>query len=97
MSVICQAISTFIASAIFGFVINWNLSLFTIAFVPLMIIGVTFSTKIVSSQMSSDKEVTEKAAKIAIEAIGCIRTVASLHQEKYFLCKYIDVLDSNLK
>ncbi len=97
MSVILQAISTFVASAILGFVINWRLSLFTIAFVPLIVIGTTIATKIVSAQLSSDKEADEKATKTATEAIGGIRTVASLHKENYFLTKYIEILESKLK
>jgi ABC-type bacteriocin/lantibiotic exporter with double-glycine peptidase domain len=97
MSVICQAISTFIASATFGFVLNWNLSLLTLAFTPLIVAGTTISIRLIGSQLASDKKVTEEAAKIAIEVIGGIRTVASLHQEKYFLTKYTDVLQSKLK
>jgi ABC-type bacteriocin/lantibiotic exporter with double-glycine peptidase domain len=97
MSVLSQALSTFLASAIFGFVFNWKLSLLTLAFMPLIIIGTTFSIKIIGSHLTGDKKSTEKATKIAIEAISGIRTVASLHQEKYFLCKYTDVLEATLK
>jgi ABC-type bacteriocin/lantibiotic exporter with double-glycine peptidase domain len=97
MSVICQAITTFVSSAIFGFVINWKLSLLTIASMPLIVIGSVISINIVSSQLTSDKEATEKSSKIAIEAIGGIRTVTSLHKEEYFLSKYIQILESKLK
>ncbi len=97
MSVICQAISTFIASVMIGFAINWNLSLFTIAFVPLIVIGTTFSMKIESDQMSGESHVIENATKIAIEAIGDIRTVASLHQQNYFLTKFTKNLETNMR
>jgi ATP-binding cassette subfamily B (MDR/TAP) protein 1 len=97
MSVVCQAISTFLASSIFGFLFNWRLSLVTLAFMPLTIFGATVAIKIISSHSISNKESTEKSAKIAIQAISAIRTVASLHQEKYFLSRYTRVLESNIK
>ncbi|CAG2164999.1 unnamed protein product [Oppiella nova] len=96
MSVISQAVSTFLASCIFGFVFNWKLSLLTLAFMPFIIFSVMLSMRIVSKLSTTDKEATEQASKIAIEAISGIRTVVSLNQEKYFLQKYTQVLDDKI-
>ncbi|CAG2103482.1 unnamed protein product, partial [Medioppia subpectinata] len=97
MSAISQAMSTFIASCIFGFFYNWKLSLVTLAFMPFIIFSVVVSMKIVSKHSTSDKEAAEKASKIAIEAIGGIRTVVSLNQQKYFLHKFTQVLAEKIK
>ena len=97
MSVICQALSTIVSSTIIGLIINWKLSLLTIALMPLIIIGTFISTMIVSSQLSSDNQVVETASKIAIEAISNIRTVISLNKQNYFLAKYTSVLESKLR
>jgi ATP-binding cassette subfamily B (MDR/TAP) protein 1 len=97
MSVICQALSTIISSTIIGLIINWKLSLLTIALMPLIIIGTFISTMIVSSQLSSDNQAIETASKIAIEAISNIRTVVSLNKQNYFLAKYTSVLESKLR
>lgn len=35
--------------------------------------------------------------QIAVEAIGCIRTVASLHQEKSFVVNYIRALETQFQ
>jgi ATP-binding cassette subfamily B (MDR/TAP) protein 1 len=97
MSVIFQASSTIISSTIIGLIINWKLSLLTIALMPLIIIGTFISTMIVSSQLSSDNQAIETASKIAIEAISNIRTVVSLNKQNYFLAKYTSVLESKLR
>jgi len=97
MSVIFQASSTIISSTIIGLIINWKLSLLTIALMPLIIIGTFISTMIVSSQLSSDNQAIETASKIAIEAISNIRTVVSLNKQNYFLAKYTSALESKLR
>lgn len=97
MSVLAQAFSIFITSAIFGFVINWKISLFTMLFMPIIILGTIFSNKVSESQLEGDKGAAEKASKLAVEAITNVRTVASLHQENYFINKYTEFLQSNLR
>ena len=97
MSIMFQALSTFIAAAIFGFVSNWRISIVTMAFMPIIITAVAICTKVVSSQLKGDKFSTEKAAKLAVEAISNIRTVASLHQEEYFFEKYKNYLETQIR
>lgn len=97
MSVLAQAFSIFTTSAIFGFATNWKISLFTMLFMPIIVLGTIFSNKVSQSQLEGDKGVTEKASKLAVEAITNVRTVASLHQENYFINKYAVFLESNLR
>lgn len=70
MSVLCQAASTLITCAAFGLSVNYQLSLVTLACMPIIILGVTFQMKIMNSQLAADKEATEKAVKVKI--LNCI-------------------------
>ena len=97
MAIICQAFTTFITSAILAFIVNWRLSLVTSATIPFVVMGGVFAAKIESMQMNSNKEANEKSSKIAMEVIGSIRTVASLHQEMHFFDKYVSILEIKLK
>ena len=97
MSVLSQAVSTFFASIIFGFLFNWKLSLVTLAFMPFIVLATIVSINIISNLSTSDRAATEQASKIAIEAISGIRTVVSLNQEKYFLQKYTQVLSEKIR
>ena len=67
------------------------------AFIPLVAIGAAFSSTLDRLEMKSNREANEKSSKIAMEAIGSIRTVASLHQESYFFDKYVNILENKLR
>ena len=97
MSVMCQAFSTFVSSAILAFLTNWRLSAVISAFIPFIVIGGTFAAKADQLEMESNKEANEKSSKIALEAISSIRTVSSLHQEIYFFDKFVEILENKLK
>ena len=64
---------------------------------PLIVMGAAFSATLDNMELKSSKEANEQSSKIALEAIGSIRTVASLHQEEYFFNKYVVILEDKLR
>ncbi|XP_054157975.1 ATP-dependent translocase ABCB1-like isoform X2 [Oppia nitens] len=88
LSTLVQAVSTLGIGVVIAMYYSWKLGLVTMCFIPLVIASTYFQIKITSDQLVKDKEAQEESSKIAIEAIGSIRTVASLHQETTFINKY---------
>ncbi|CAG2168716.1 unnamed protein product [Oppiella nova] len=110
MSTLCQAASTLCAGIIIAMIYNWKLGLVMIGFTPFVIAATYFQMKILSGQVSDDKKSQEEASRvsttvelpvlnlnIAVEAITCIRTVASLHQENTFLTNYTKALETRFE
>ncbi|XP_054157883.1 ATP-dependent translocase ABCB1-like isoform X2 [Oppia nitens] len=88
LSTLCQAVSTLGAGVVIALYYSWKLGLVIICFIPLVIISTYFQMKIISGQVTKDKKTREEASRIAVEAIGSVRTVASLHQESAFIANY---------
>ncbi|KAH1027743.1 hypothetical protein HUJ05_001197 [Dendroctonus ponderosae] len=94
---IVNSLATLILSVFFAVYYEWRLGLVAMVFVPL-IIAATFIQKKQMSQESDDyKESLEKSTKIAVEAVGSIRTVVSLGCEKTFFKLYISELMPHIK
>ena len=70
MAIILQALSTFLASAVLGFALNWQLSLVASLFTPLILIGSSVSASFEAFELKAAKGDQEGAAKIALEALG---------------------------
>ena len=62
-------------------------------YVPLLLVSSTFQAKIIASHDNIEKDALASSAKLAIEAITNIRTVAGLGREKNFVQKYIQELE----
>ncbi len=78
---------------VIAFATSWAMTLCILAFVPLMIIGGAFQTKLMTGFSSKDKKSLEEAGKISNEAIGSIRTVVMLHKEEYFVNSYMKLIN----
>lgn len=85
---ILQALSTFFLGIIISMYFAWKLSLVTLISVPMVLLAVFFEGKLMGTQGMKEKIAIEKCAKVAVEAIANIRTVASLGRERYFMEKY---------
>ncbi|XP_054157886.1 ATP-dependent translocase ABCB1-like [Oppia nitens] len=92
LSTLCQAVSTLTAGSFISFYYSWKLGIVISFFIPLVIISTYFQMKIISGQATDDKKTQEEATRIAVEAIGSVRTVASLHQESTFTTNYSNSL-----
>jgi len=89
---IMQGIAGVLIAVIMGLYFNWKLGLVCSLFFPLLIIAVVFEQRIIMGVDSVEKKAFEKSAKLAIEAISNIRTVAGLRCEERYIDMYIELL-----
>ncbi|CAG2179836.1 unnamed protein product, partial [Oppiella nova] len=97
MAIICQALSTFLASAILGFVLSWKLSLVAMLFIPFILVGSAVGASVDNWELKANKQCLERSTKVATEALSSIRTVASLHREQHFCTRFQQIVDSNAR
>lgn len=92
IGVLFQALTTMVASVILALYFQWKLGLVALCFVPLLLISTYFQAKIIMGQSALERDGLQKSAKVAMEAIANIRTVASLGKERQFHTIYMDSL-----
>nr|QST14979.1 ABCB1-1 protein [Diaphanosoma celebensis] len=92
VGLVFQATATLIVSIILALYYQWKLGLVTLVFVPLLLVATYMQAKIIMGQNALEKKGLEKSAKVAMEAISNIRTVASLHKEEKFHELYMSSL-----
>lgn len=76
---------------------EWRLGLVAMSFTPLILIATFFQGRIIKQSTDEQTKMTEKATKLAVEAITNIRTVASLGREDKFHEAYIEELKPGLR
>ena len=62
-------------------------------FVPAVLLGAAAQARIIASHDNLEKEALEKSAKVAIEGITNIRTVAGLGREADFVRRYVKTIE----
>merc|ERR1719495_482350 len=90
---IMQGVAGVLIAVIMGIYFNWRLGLVCSLFFPLLIIAVIFEQRIIMGVDSVEKVAFEKSAKLAIESISNIRTVAGLRCEEKYINMYISLLE----
>lgn len=97
IGLILEAVSTLCGSVILSLYYEWRLGLTAMCFVPPLILSSYYHNKIILGQSSLERDGLRKSAGIAIEAIGNIRTVASLGKEKNFHKLFVESLRESHK
>nr|XP_057939638.1 ATP-dependent translocase ABCB1-like isoform X3 [Doryrhamphus excisus] len=97
LAAVIQSIANIGTGMILSFVKSWELTLFLLVIVPIMIVGGFFRMRAMTGQVVEDKVELEKAGKIFTEAIENIRTVASLTREPEFESLYSRTLQMPYK
>nr|QNH67869.1 ATP-binding cassette transporter subfamily B member 1-like protein X2 [Brachionus rotundiformis] len=95
--ILSQGIAGMGFSVIFGFVINWKLTLVMLVFVP-----ITFTSGIIVGRSSTSNKVkgkssNEEGGRITIETIENIKTVISLGREKHFIKEFNEIFEKRIK
>ena len=75
---VMSGVSILVLSTVLSVVYEWRLGLVTMVFLPPMILGMIMQMKYTMSESAVQKEALEKSAKVAVESINNIRTVAGL-------------------
>ena len=89
---VVQGIAGVIFAIVLGLIWNWKLGLVCSLFFPLTILAVIVEQRIIIGVDSIEKQAFEQSAKLAIEAITNIRTIAGLRCEEKYVKMYVDLL-----
>lgn len=92
LGIVVQAAFTLVIAVGIGLYFSWKLGLVVTILVPFLTIGLFLQAKVVAGHDTVEKEAFEGSAKLAIEAITNIRTVAGLRAEEKFIKLYIEKL-----
>ncbi|KAG4065501.1 hypothetical protein HA402_013271 [Bradysia odoriphaga] len=76
---------------------EWRLGFVALAFAPFMLVGSYTDIKLMKQQNLGNGKALEKSTKIAVEAVGNIRTVVSLGRERMFYKMYVDILNPTVQ
>ena len=93
IGVVLQTVTSLGASFFLAVYYQWKLALVTGVFIPLVLLSTYLQAKIIMGQDALEKEALEQSAKIAVEAISNIRTVASLRREGTFYKAFMSSLN----
>ncbi|XP_056649122.1 ATP-dependent translocase ABCB1-like isoform X3 [Diorhabda sublineata] len=94
---ILQSLATLVAAIGLSLYYEWKLALVTAAFLPVMALALFVERRNTAGINDTRDRSLEKSTKIAVEAIGNIRTVASLVAEDMFHRNYINELTPHYK
>ncbi|KAJ2914638.1 hypothetical protein MD484_g5775, partial [Candolleomyces efflorescens] len=97
LGAIVQAITCVVVGSILGLIFIWKLALIGIACAPLLLTSGYAHLKVVVMKDQANKKSHEESARLACEAAGSIRTVASLTRENDCLELYKKSLELPLK
>ena len=79
---------------------DWKLGLVTSIFTPFLIVSILFQMRMMTKDSGVKSEAFQKSAKVAVESINNVRTVAGLRCEAYIQSEYdkaLEVPSANLK
>ncbi|ELU17748.1 hypothetical protein CAPTEDRAFT_209638 [Capitella teleta] len=89
LAIVIQSLSSVGVGILIGMIYSWKLSLLVVAFMPFIMMSGAISVKRATGNSKAGKRnPLEESGKVAVEAIGNIRTVASLTKEEYFIEAY---------
>ncbi|KAJ3619098.1 hypothetical protein MTP99_005885 [Tenebrio molitor] len=94
---VLNSISTFIVANTIAFYFEWKLALVLMSFSPIILLSIFFEQKFIQGDTKVNQKCLENSAKIAVEAIGNIRTIASLGCEQVFYENYVTELKPYVK
>jgi ATP-binding cassette subfamily B (MDR/TAP) protein 1 len=92
-----QLFSTLVAALGVSFYFDWQMTLVSLSFIPLLILAGFLYMKSFAGHSEKNKQLLEEAGTVAVEAVENVRTVAQLTREETFLEKYHNCLEGPFK
>jgi len=90
-------VATLIFSTALAIYYNWRLGLATSCFLPPLVLSMLYQMRLMTKEGTVQKEALEKSAKVAVESINNIRTVAGLRCENNIYEEYAAALEKPSK
>merc|ERR1711892_405122 len=90
-------VATLIFSTALAIYYNWRLGLATSCFLPPLILSMLYQMRLMTKEGTVQKDALEKSAKVAVESINNIRTVAGLRCENNIFEQYSAALEKPSK
>ncbi|KAK0481286.1 P-loop containing nucleoside triphosphate hydrolase protein [Armillaria novae-zelandiae] len=97
LAAIVQSVSTLVVGSILGLIFIWKVGLVGIAVTPVLVSMGYIRLRVVVLKDQQNKKVHEASAQLACEAVGAIRTVASLTREDDCCNQYSESLEESLR
>jgi ATP-binding cassette subfamily B (MDR/TAP) protein 1 len=85
---VVQALSTIFLGIGLSMYYNAKLGAVAIVFTPFVVLATYFQMKLMTGQNLEEKKAVDEASKVAVQAVGNIRTVAALGKERAFVNMY---------
>ena len=86
-------VATLLISTGLALYYDWKLGLVTSLFSPILIISMLYQMRMMTKDSGVKSEAFEKSAKVAVESINNVRTVAGLRCEPYIQSEYDKALE----
>ncbi|NXH40190.1 MDR1 protein, partial [Dicaeum eximium] len=93
LGLMTMTVFTLVAAIIISFVYSWQLTLLTLACIPLIVGASAASASSMSGHAAEDQKALEEAGRISTESVENIRTVAALTKEEAFYERYVATLN----
>ncbi|XP_063233416.1 phosphatidylcholine translocator ABCB4-like isoform X1 [Bacillus rossius redtenbacheri] len=88
VSLLVQSLSTLLVGVALAMYYEWRLGLVALSFCPVVILAQYLFGLLLSGTLLRDRAALQSAVNVAVEAVGSIRTVAGLGQQRLFLDRF---------
>ncbi|CAH2305682.1 bile salt export pump [Pelobates cultripes] len=93
IGMIVNSLTNIGVAIIIAFYFSWKLSLVITCFLPFLALSGALQARMLTGFANQDKQAMESAGRISSEALGNIRTIAGIAQEKKFVEMYEEQLE----
>ncbi|KAM4702862.1 ATP-dependent translocase ABCB1-like [Rhinophrynus dorsalis] len=97
LGLMTMTVCTLLVAFIIAFIYCWQLTLLTLAWIPILIAANFIRMKSMAGHAAKDQKALEEAGRISTEAVENIRTVVSLTREQAFYERYYASLEGPYK
>lgn len=94
IGMIVNSLTNIGVAIVIAFYFSWKLCLVILCFLPFLALSGALQAKMLTGFANQDKHAMESAGRISNEALGNVRTIAGIAQERKFVAMYEEQLES---